>query len=64
MNTFSLSDIARQRRAEAFRVAAELSRERLATVGRESLRRRFGAGIAAFGATLQTFGTALAERTE
>lgn len=64
MNTYILSDIARQRRAEAFRVAAQLSRERLATVGRESLRRRFGAGIAAFGATLQTFGTALAERTD
>ena len=64
MNIYVLSDIARQRRAEAFRVAAEVSRARLVLVRRESLRKRFGASIAALGATLQTFGTALAERTE
>jgi hypothetical protein len=64
VNAHMLWEMARQRRAEAFRVAAERSRARLVTVHRESLRRRFGAGVAALGASLQTFGTALAERTD
>ncbi len=64
MNAQSLSDMARQRRAEAFRGAAQRRRVRLATAHREPLRKRVGAGITALGATLQTLGSALAERTD
>jgi hypothetical protein len=62
VNAYLLFDMARQRRAEAFRVAAQERRARLATAHREPLRKRFGVGIAALGATLQTLGSALAER--
>ena len=64
VNTQTLYDMARERRAETLRAAGERRRARLALPHHTTLRSRLGAGITALGEKLQALGAALTERTE